>query len=309
MTTCAVHFAPHCAATFGQRPVEMVSPLCSCAAGIALEQIYESRQFRPASLRLIRQRRSKGEVPSGKPDWTVSVKNIDRCDQVDQPQQQQPTWDPALAGALLLRASSSPRETNEYVGLRPSAEALRWSDKSVNAIRPSSSSGPEPTPATSARNLISTAGTRSFHPESPVSQPIRRRGRSAQHRGRRSCPIGHLFDGGVSPPLSVGLFGNWAQARASLSASCRGACLISQQARSGRMQKEVPFYKHVVQIEFNAWNYSEGNLWATRVQHILENLRTSMTLRTRSGGCTTRSPTAADGARAAGACGCYDEAS
>jgi hypothetical protein len=45
------------------------------AAGIALEQIYEKRDFRPASLQLIRQRRSKGEVPSGKPSWTASVNN------------------------------------------------------------------------------------------------------------------------------------------------------------------------------------------------------------------------------------------
>src|SRR3712207_7125212 len=33
------------------------------------------------------------------------------------------------------------------------------------------------------------------------------------------------------------------------------------------------YYKRIVQIEFNAWHYSEGNLWASLVQHIFENLR------------------------------------
>src|SRR5437667_8581703 len=40
-------------------------------------------------------------------------------------------------------------------------------------------------------------------------------------------------------------------------------------------QKDIAFYKRIVQIEFNAWHYSEGNLWASMVEHIFQNLRIS----------------------------------
>lgn len=33
------------------------------------------------------------------------------------------------------------------------------------------------------------------------------------------------------------------------------------------------FYKRIVQIEFNAWQYVEGNLWASLVEHIFEDLQ------------------------------------
>ncbi|HAV61170.1 MAG TPA: hypothetical protein DCY13_02255, partial [Verrucomicrobiales bacterium] len=49
---------------------------------------------------------------------------------------------------------------------------------------------------------------------------------------------------------------------------------LAQAARdSGRKQKEIAFYKNIVQIEFNAWHYVEGNLWASLVEHIFSNLR------------------------------------
>jgi hypothetical protein len=38
------------------------------------------------------------------------------------------------------------------------------------------------------------------------------------------------------------------------------------------MQPDLSFYKHIVQIDFNARHYVEGNLWASMVEHILENL-------------------------------------
>jgi KAP family P-loop domain len=79
----------------------------------------------------------------------------------------------------------------------------------------------------------------------------------------------------LAPPLSVGIFGDWGTGKtffmrqlqrmvAQLSADARG---------SGRPQCQVPFYKHIIQIEFNAWHYVEGNLWASLVEHIFRNLR------------------------------------
>jgi hypothetical protein len=38
-------------------------------------------------------------------------------------------------------------------------------------------------------------------------------------------------------------------------------------------QKDVAYYKNIVQIEFNAWHYIEGNLWASLLDHIFANLR------------------------------------
>ena len=79
----------------------------------------------------------------------------------------------------------------------------------------------------------------------------------------------------LAPPLSIGLFGEWGSGKtffmgqlqtmvASLSKDARESC---------RAQKELPFFKHVVQIVFNAWHYVEGNLWACLVEHIFRNLR------------------------------------
>jgi hypothetical protein len=80
-----------------------------------------------------------------------------------------------------------------------------------------------------------------------------------------------------SPPLSIGLFGDWGSGKTFFMGRLRSAIAgLAEEARtSNKMQRDLPFYKRIVQIEFNAWHYVEGNLWASMVEHILANLRVS----------------------------------
>jgi len=78
----------------------------------------------------------------------------------------------------------------------------------------------------------------------------------------------------VSPPLSIGLFGEWGSGKTFFMREMRTAIdrLTKESRDAAAMQCVLPFYKHIVQIEFNAWHYVEGNLWASLVEHILANL-------------------------------------
>ena len=79
----------------------------------------------------------------------------------------------------------------------------------------------------------------------------------------------------VAPPLSIGLFGDWGSGKTFFMRQLRRRVdKIAREAReSGWMQKDIAYYKRIVQIEFNAWHYVEGNLWASLVEHIFDNLR------------------------------------
>jgi KAP family P-loop domain/EVE domain len=81
----------------------------------------------------------------------------------------------------------------------------------------------------------------------------------------------------VSPPLSIGLFGDWGSGKTFFMQRLRRQVQeIADKAReSGKLQKDITFYKRIAQIEFNAWQFAEGNLWASLVEHIFANLRVS----------------------------------
>lgn len=78
----------------------------------------------------------------------------------------------------------------------------------------------------------------------------------------------------VTPPLSIGLVGEWGSGKTFFMRRLRHevANLATQARKSGEPQKNQDFYKHIIQIEFNAWHYVEGNLWASLVEHIFDNL-------------------------------------
>ncbi|MCP4261070.1 MAG: hypothetical protein GY774_26695, partial [Planctomycetes bacterium] len=84
-----------------------------------------------------------------------------------------------------------------------------------------------------------------------------------------------LASRGLTPPLAVGLFGDWGSGKSFFMESVRNRIeqLIQDPKVVEKRQSEVPFWKRIVQIEFNAWHYMEGELWASLVDHIFNQLR------------------------------------
>jgi hypothetical protein len=84
-----------------------------------------------------------------------------------------------------------------------------------------------------------------------------------------------LASRGLKPPLAVGLFGDWGSGKSFFMEAVRRR--IEQLTREPqvleRPQADVPFWKRIIQIEFNAWHYVEGELWASLVDHIFNELK------------------------------------
>lgn len=84
-----------------------------------------------------------------------------------------------------------------------------------------------------------------------------------------------LASRGLKPPLAVGLFGDWGSGKSFFMDSVRNRIeqLVTHNDIKNINQTEVPFWKRIIQIEFNAWHYVDGELWASLVDHIFNQLR------------------------------------
>jgi KAP family P-loop domain len=78
-------------------------------------------------------------------------------------------------------------------------------------------------------------------------------------------------------PLAVGLFGDWGSGKSFFLRSLQRTIdkMVNSPAAANYSTKELPFYRHIAQIEFNAWQYVGGDLWASLLEHLFRNLRTS----------------------------------
>ena len=74
------------------------------------------------------------------------------------------------------------------------------------------------------------------------------------------------------PPLAVGLFGDWGSGKSFFMNAVRHRITAIEKQIASRPQAEVPFWKHIRQIEFNAWEYVRGTLWASLLDHIFSEL-------------------------------------
>lgn len=78
----------------------------------------------------------------------------------------------------------------------------------------------------------------------------------------------------LEPPLAIGLFGDWGSGKSYFMNAIRwriDQLLKSKQVQSSD-QRDIPFWKRIVQVEFNAWHYVDGDLWSSLVDHIFTQL-------------------------------------
>jgi hypothetical protein len=76
----------------------------------------------------------------------------------------------------------------------------------------------------------------------------------------------------TATPLSVGIFGAWGSGKSFFMRRLQKR--VASYATLGREEgAQSKYHGWIAQIDFNAWHYSEGNLAASFVDHILRNLR------------------------------------
>lgn len=76
------------------------------------------------------------------------------------------------------------------------------------------------------------------------------------------------------PPLAVGLFGDWGSGKSFLIDAVKRRVETFQHDVADKDQHEVRVWKRTVQIDFNAWEYVQGSLWAGLLQRIFAELGT-----------------------------------
>ncbi|WP_337875114.1 P-loop NTPase fold protein [Elioraea sp.] len=104
-----------------------------------------------------------------------------------------------------------------------------------------------------------------FTPDAPqTDDALNRRGDA-----RRLAELACLKDN--APPLAIGLFGDWGSGKSTFMAMMHQE--VERIGRDWRAEANTPFVTNVAQIRFNAWSFSDANLWASLAVEIFGGLR------------------------------------
>ena len=76
----------------------------------------------------------------------------------------------------------------------------------------------------------------------------------------------------LTPPLAIALFGDWGSGKSFLMSAVQDRLEALTARVADRPQGEVRVWKRIKQIEFNAWEYVQGNLWASLLENIFAQL-------------------------------------
>ena len=76
----------------------------------------------------------------------------------------------------------------------------------------------------------------------------------------------------LTPPLAIALFGDWGSGKSFLMGAVQDRIRALTARVADRPQGEVRVWKRIKQIEFNAWEYVQGNLWASLLENIFAEL-------------------------------------
>ena len=86
---------------------------------------------------------------------------------------------------------------------------------------------------------------------------------------------------GTEPPLSIAIFGDWGSGKTTFMNRLREEVADLAKPRAGETPRAGPqFVSPIVQIEFNAWQFADANLWASLTAEFFDQLR--------AGGCEKR---------------------
>ena len=83
----------------------------------------------------------------------------------------------------------------------------------------------------------------------------------------------------LKPPLAVGLFGNWGSGKSFLMRAVQNRIGEFGNLVRSTDQRDSPVWKNIKQIEFNAWEYVDGDLWSGLLERIFRELGTVPTVR------------------------------
>jgi hypothetical protein len=104
-----------------------------------------------------------------------------------------------------------------------------------------------------------------FTPDAPqTDDALNRRGDA-----RRLAELACLKDN--APPLAIGLFGDWGSGKSTFMAMMHQE--VERIGRDWKAEANTPFVTSVAQIRFNAWSFSDANLWASLAVEIFGGLR------------------------------------